>query len=60
MTEKTLKQLELPILADINSKSVEDTSAKNHDILGFHQPASKEDESIYQLISNSYFSNSNK
>lgn len=70
MTKKPQKQLELPILTDVNSKfsikSLENTSLNSsaqtnlNTSSDFHKPASKQDQSIYQLISDSYFSLPNK
>jgi len=64
MTKRQIKQLELPILADVNSnfatKSAPAGKTKSQlqqlDNSGFHKPATKEDQSIYQSISDSYFS----
>lgn len=69
MTKKTQRQLELPILTGVKSKFTENSSVNTppnsssqttSDISGFHRPASEEDQSIYQLMSDSYFSNSKK
>ena len=64
MTKMSQRQLELPVLVDLNGKS----SARSTDgrpagtlsqqgmvDVGFHKPASDDDQSIYKAISDNYF-----
>lgn len=66
MTKKINKQLELPILTDVNIKSGSirtpsiDRMISSSNVSDFHRIASKEDESIYKLISDSYFKSNHK
>lgn len=67
MTKRHIKQRELPLLADVKSgvmsnKSVVLNPEKpqlSRSDFGFHKPASKEDQSIYQSISDGYFKKQN-
>lgn len=55
------RQLELPILVDVKGKSSEaapggqPVATSSQVASGFHKPASADDQSIYQSISNNYF-----
>ncbi|TLN00298.1 hypothetical protein FDZ73_19860 [bacterium] len=64
MTKTRPRQLELPVMVDINGKaatgSVENRIATadadvNATSPGFHKPASAGDQSIYKAISDNYF-----
>lgn len=68
MTKRIGKQRELPLLTNVNSsagstKSEVSKSDKSQllkpDYSGFHKPASDEDQSIYQSISDRYFKKQN-
>jgi|GEM_PF-2935468 hypothetical protein len=63
MTKTNPKQLELPVMVDVNvnltqtttsSKQPEANSTCEIDI-GFHRPASTDDNSIYLAIRDNYF-----
>lgn len=65
MSKMRQRQLELPILTNVinsqtlrinnNNKSGFATHAIGSGGVGFHQPASKDDQSIYESMSESYF-----
>lgn len=64
MTKTRPRQLELPVMVDVNGKAVpgstggtvagNETRAGNLSA-GFHKPASADDQSIYKSISDNYF-----
>lgn len=60
MNKKQSQQLELPVLSDLNGKvglvGISNSTPKDYrfDNL-FHQPASAEDRTIYNSISDNYF-----
>ncbi len=63
MTKTRPRQLELPVMVDVNGKPQVDIAerkslasvARSNDA-GFHKPASAEDRSVYKAISDNYFS----
>jgi trans-2-enoyl-CoA reductase len=64
MNKARQRQLELPVLVNVNGKSSGAGSSERSAALasqaatvasGFHKPASADDQSIYKSISDSYF-----
>ncbi len=62
MTKARARQLELPVMADVNRQAQAGTSRGRQEVLrarpvdtGFHKPASTDDQSIYKAISENYF-----
>lgn len=64
MTKTSPRQLELPVMVDVNGKvraiaaSGQSTSTESRSLIvdsGFHKPASADDQSIYKAISDNYF-----
>lgn len=64
MTKTRQRQLELPVMVDVNGKATTDSMASrtaaaesdaNASQPGFHKPASAGDQSIYKAISDNYF-----
>ena len=65
MTKTRPRQLELPVMVDVNGKaqagpasdrSASSASRSSEVDTGFHKPASADDQSIYKAISDNYFS----
>ncbi len=64
MTKTRPRQLELPVMVDVNGKAApgstggraaaSDSGAGNFSA-GFHKPASADDQSIYKSISDNYY-----
>lgn len=64
MSNKRQRQLELPILTDVNSKQAPGAGNNLSELAkqvtpstegNFHKPASADDQSIYKSISDNYF-----
>lgn len=64
MTKTNPRQLELPVMVDVNGKAapgssggkVADSESEDSNFpAGFHKPASADDQSIYKSISDNYF-----
>lgn len=64
MTETRPRQLELPIMVDVNGKATPGSAGGmvtgseagvGNLSAGFHKPASADDQSIYKSISDNYF-----
>jgi len=64
MTKTKHRQLELPVLTNVNGKPTRIVSEERvsgsvtgpvHDREGFHKPATADDQSIYKAISDNYF-----
>lgn len=64
MTKIRPRQLELPVMVDVNGKATprlaggaaEASSSQSHTVdAGFHKPAPPDDQSIYKAISDNYF-----
>lgn len=69
MTKTRPRQLELPVMVDVNGKATTGSVASrtaaadsdaNATSPGFHKPASAGDQSIYKAISDNYFSSTAK
>lgn len=63
MTKTRQRQLELPVMVDVNGKAQAGvpsgrsvtSSARSTSDAGFHKPASADDQSVYKAISDNYF-----
>lgn len=63
MTKTRPRQLELPVMADVNGKAQAGapsgrpiaSSTRTASDAGFHKPASADDQSVYKAISDNYF-----
>lgn len=64
MTKMNQRQLELPVLVDLNGRSSVRSSdrrssetLRQHEMVdvGFHKPASDDDQSIYKAMCDNYF-----
>jgi hypothetical protein len=64
MTKIHPRQLELPVMVDVNERaqtgtsgdqSGQPSSCTRSSDRGFHKPASAEDQSVYKAISDNYF-----
>jgi hypothetical protein len=62
MTKTRPRQLELPVMVDVNGKAQSGvpsgrpvSSSASSSETGFHQPASADDQSVYKAISDNYF-----
>lgn len=64
MTKVRPRQLELPVMVDVNGRAQAGTSGDRpapssscaHSVdAGFHKPASADDQSVYKAISDNYF-----
>lgn len=69
MTKIRPRQLELPVMVDVNGKAQTGTTSERpagstssaHTVeTGFHKPASADDQSIYKAISDNYFNTTAK
>ncbi len=67
MTTTRPRQLELPVMVDVNGKAAAGPIERGKVIAGsgsvsseFHKPATAGDQSIYKAISDNYFSPSEK
>jgi hypothetical protein len=63
MTKARPRQLELPVMVDVNGSKTQGAASHgrpevlspSHIDHGFHKPASADDQSVYKAISDSYF-----
>lgn len=69
MTKSRLRQLELPVMVDVNSKAMTGSATRrvphtnsqpSLSASEFHKPASAADQSIYKAISDNYFKSAAK
>jgi hypothetical protein len=68
MTKTRPRQLELPVMVDLNGKAQAGNASgrsvqmtpQSSTASGFHKPASAGDQSIYKTISDNYFNTSVK
>lgn len=64
MTKARPRQLELPVMVDVNGSNARvavplgqsEVLPPNHVSHGFHKPASEDDQSVYKAIRDCYFS----